>query len=390
MRRSPAVGRLLVRCVTEHDWSVALPEAVEAAAPLDLAAVTAAARFHGVAGCVHRSLLPREGRPGAVELAAAYHEGVDRHLRTLGDLAVLGRALDGAGVDWLVVKGPVLAEVVYPRADLRSYNDLDVLVRGRDVGAALAAVEAAGGELLDRNWPLLRRLGVAEMLVRLRHGTLLDLHWHLLGDPAVRRRFDVPLAELRDRARPVRLGTVGARTLDPVDTLLHLGLHATLSGADRLVWLKDVERAVAASPPAWDEVVARARRWGVGPPVAVALARSAAVLGAEVPDGVPEAAAAGRSWLVLAALADRVSPPARAGGRRSPSRVVSRAASRDTRSSAAELARRLAAAASSDDRFATVPPVADTDEASPRSARYAEGTDADRQAFLDAVASEDP
>lgn len=389
MRQSSAIGRLLVRCVTEHDWSVARPDAVEAASKVDLAAVIAAARFHGVVGCVHRSLVPAADRPGAAELVAAYHEGVDRHLRTLGDLAGLGRALDDAGVGWLVLKGPVLSEVVYPRADLRFYNDLDVLVRGRDLGVALSAVEAAGGELVDRNWPLLRELRVVEMLVRLRHGTLLDLHWHLLGDPEVRRRFAVPLGEIRERSRPVRLGTVDARTLDPVDTLLHLGLHATLSGGNRLVWLKDVERAVAAASPDWDEVAARARQWGAGPPVAVALARSAGVLAASVPTGVPEAVAGSRSWLVVAAAADRLSPVDRAGGGRSPSRIVSRATRGDTRSSAAELARRLRSAVSGADRLARTPAAPDTDATSPRSARHPGGSAADRQAFLDAVAADD-
>ena len=388
MGHSPAVGRLLVRCVTEHDWRVGLQEAVDAAGSLDLAAVTDAARFHGVTGCVYRSLQPLDGRPGASGLVAAYHEAVGHHVRALGDLAALGRALDAAGVGWLVVKGPVLAEVVYPRSDLRSYTDLDVLVAGRDLGAALSAVEAAGGELLDRNWPLLRELGVGELLARLRHGTLLDLHWHLLGAPSERRRFCVPLTELRERAGPVRLGTVDARTLDPVDTLLHLGLHASLSGGNRLVWLKDVERAVANAPPAWDEVVARARAWGVGPPVAIALARSAAVLGAAVPPGVPAAVAGGRAWPALAALADRLSPPMRASGNRSPSRVVSRAASRDTVTSAAELARRLVSAAANDSRFARTPPAPHTDEESPASPRHPRGTEADRQAFLDAVAAD--
>ncbi|MFP5377557.1 MAG: nucleotidyltransferase family protein [Acidimicrobiia bacterium] len=390
MGHASAVGRLLVRCVTEHDWSLPLPDAVEAASHLDLAVVAAAARFHGVSGCVYRSVLPLTGRPGAAGLVAGYHEGVDRHLRALGDLAVVGPSLDAAGLDWLVLKGPVLAEVVYPRADLRSYNDLDVLVPGRDLHAAVSAVEAAGGRVLERNWPLLKELGVGELLVRLRHGTLLDLHWQVINERRTRRRFDVPLADLHRRARPVRLGAVEARTPDATDTLLHLCLHASLSGGNRLVWLKDVERAVAAEPPAWEEVLDRARRWGVGPPVAIALARSAAVLGAAVPPDVPPALAGGRAWLRLASLADRLSPPERAHGDRSPSRIVSRASSRDAASSATELARRLLAAASDGRRLSRAPAGPDTDATSPRSTRHARGSEADRRAFLDAAAEEGP
>lgn len=390
MRRASAVGRLLVRCVTEHDWSVPLPEAVHLAESLDLAAVAAAARFHGVTGCVYRSLQPETSTPGAAVLVEDYRSDVDRHLRALGDLARLGRALDDRGIDWLVVKGPVLAEVVYPRSDLRGYNDLDVVIRGHDMAEALAAVEGTGGHLVDRNWPLLNRLQIGELLLRLHHGTLLDLHWHLLNEATTRRVFSVPMADLTARARPVRLGTVSARTLDATDTLLHLGFHGSLSGGDRLVWLKDVERAVAANPPDWDALVARARAWGVGPPVALALARSRALLGAAVPDGLPETLAQGRAWLTLAAAADRLSPPARASGNRSPSRIVSRAARRDGASSAAELARRLVRAASQRGRLSATPPTPDTDPDSPGSAHHPLGTAADRQAFLDAVADDAP
>lgn len=388
MRRSSVTGRLLVRCVTEHDWSVPLPAAVQLAEHVDLEAVACASRFHGVTGCVYRSLLPADATPGAGTLAGHYRQAVDRHVRALGDLARLSAALDGHGVPWLVLKGPVLSEAIYPRSDLRSYNDLDVLVAGRDLGAALAAAELAGGRVVYRNWPLLRELRVGEILLRLHHGTLLDLHWHLLNTADSRRTFDVPMAEIMERARPVPLGSVDAATLDPTDTLLHLGLHGSLSGGNRLVWLKDVERAIAVEPPSWDEVVTRARSWGIGPAVALAVGRSRTVLGAAVPAGVPEALAQGRAWLALAGVADRLSPPAQATGNRSPARVVSRSSRRDTASSVAELARRLLAALTGPGRFSRAPAEPDVDPDNPRSAHHVRGTPSDRQAFLDAVADE--
>jgi hypothetical protein len=56
-----------------------------------------------------------------------------------------------AGVPWLVVKGPALAEL-HGAPDLRAYSDLDVLVPSAAFGDALAALESAGAAVLARNW----------------------------------------------------------------------------------------------------------------------------------------------------------------------------------------------------------------------------------------------
>ncbi|HEX2701600.1 MAG TPA: nucleotidyltransferase family protein [Acidimicrobiales bacterium] len=385
MRPATATARLLVRCVTEHDWAVAPDGVAELADRSGPGRVAAAAEFHGVDGCVHHSLAPVVDPTRFAALGGAHRRSIDRHVRALGDLAAAAPALDDLGVPWLVVKGPVLAEAFYPRPDLRSYSDLDVVVPASALGDVLAAVEGTGGRVLDRNWRLLRELEVGQILLRMRHGTLLDLHWQLFNTAAVRRSMRGSMAELFERARLVRVGANEVRTLDAVDTLLHLSIHGTLSGGHRLLWLKDVERAVASDGPAWDEVVRRARAWGAGPAVALALSRAARVVGAAVPPGVPEALAGGRSYLAVAAAADRLAPPERSRGKRSLSLMVSRSARADTASTAAELARRMAAAVTDKRRLSLEPPKTDMDPANPASPRYEQSSDADRRAFLEAI-----
>jgi len=375
--------------VAEHDWAVAPEGVAELAARAGPERVTAAADFHGVSGCVHHTLAPVVAPGRFADLAAAHRGGIDRHLRALGDLARLAPALDALGVPWLVVKGPVLAELHYPRPDLRTYNDLDVVVPAGAMGDAMAAVEAQGGTLLDRNWPLLRELEVGEVLLRLPHGTLLDLHWHLFNVSAVRRTMRPPMAELLERARPVRLAGTAVHTLDALDTLVHLGAHGTLSGGHRLVWLKDLERVLAGDRPPWDDLVDRARAWGVGPAAALALSRARRVLGVAVPGGVPEAMAGGRAFLAAGAGADLLAPPARSNGNRSIGLLVSRSARADTASTAAELRRRLSAAAIPRGRPSLTPPANDMDPASPRSPRHDSGSEADRQAFFRAIVEDE-
>ncbi|MGI8684023.1 MAG: nucleotidyltransferase family protein [Acidimicrobiales bacterium] len=388
IRPATATARLLLRCVAEHDWATAPEGVADLAERAGPALVAAAAEFHGVSGCVHHSLAPVVDGARFAALAAAHRRGVERHVRALGELARLAPALDGMGGPWLVMKGPVLAELHYSRPDLRSYTDLDVVVPTTAVGHALAAVEATGGYVLDRNWPLLRELEVGEILVRLRHGTLLDLHWHLFNVPAVRRTFRSSMAEILERSRPAVLARTAVRTLDATDTLVHLGAHATLSGGHRLVWLKDLDRVIASGPPPWDDVVATARAWGVGPAVALSLDRARRILAVPVPPGVPEALAGGRAYLAAGAVADLVAPPARSSGRRSIGLMVSRAARPDTASTMAEFGRRLRAAVTDQRRPSLGPPTLDMDPGSRRSPRHDPGSDADRQAFLHAIASE--
>ena len=64
-------------------------------------------------------------------------------LRTAADLAPLARALDAADIRWVVVKGPVLS-AAYREPNVRSYNDLDVLVHPMDLPAVLDLLEAHG------------------------------------------------------------------------------------------------------------------------------------------------------------------------------------------------------------------------------------------------------
>lgn len=347
--------------------------------------LSAAAAFHGVTGFVHHRLAAAGEIGRLPELAAEQAGAIDRHVRALGDLAGLAPALDAIGVPWLVIKGPVLAESYYPRPDLRSYNDLDVVVPGQHLGAVLDAVHEVGGRLLDRNWPRLRELGVGELLLRLRHGTLLDLHWRVLSQPELRHQTCASSGTFLERARPVVLGGVRAMTLDPVDTLVHLGAHGTLSGGHRLIWLKDVAQAAGDDAPSWDDAVARARELGIGPAVALALARTRRVLGLDVPRGVPEAMAGGRSYLAAAAVGDVLAPPARSQGHRSVAQLLSRAARADTAATMAEIRRRLTAAVAGPGRFSLIQPPPDMDPTSAGSPRFEGPLSVERADFLETV-----
>jgi hypothetical protein len=227
-------------------------------------------------------------------LRTGYHAAAASHLSVSAELGTVAQLMGDLPYPWLVLKGPVLAELAYGDVGLRQYGDLDLLTSTAGFGHALEAIEHAGGKLLEANWPLMLRMRRGEVMLRLPHGGLGDLHWDLVCDSSQRAHFAVQTDELLERAVTVRLSGVDVRALEPTDQVLHLCLHGAMSGGHHLVWLKDIERAVASSPPDWDELVGRARRYRLGLVCALMLQRARDVTGAEVPSAIIEVLAPGR------------------------------------------------------------------------------------------------
>lgn len=382
------VERILVDCVRATPPRPLAP--ARAPGVLDPRALAGAADFHRVVAYVRESLRDTPGVDQAVldALERMYQDQVRTHLRVLHDLSKVSAGLGRAGIPWLVLKGPVLA-TQYPRADLRGYTDLDLVVPGAALRDAVAALYDDGTTMIDRNWELLRRTTPGEVHLRLAHGTTADLHWHLLNRAALRVAFRVEMTGVFERARSVQLGPVLARTLGAADTVVHLGLHGCLSGGNRIGWLKDIEQCLLYERPDWDEVVARAHEWGAGLALGAMLVRAQRVLALHVPQSVVRSLTPGRTWRAVVALADRAAPLERSTGHRSLPRMMALSTRADARSSLFTLARYAAGWVGEGGLFRRDPPGGpNRDPTSADSVLHAAGTDGDRAAYFAAVTAE--
>jgi hypothetical protein len=269
------------------------------------------ARGHGMLSALAVGLRGVPGVDAALraELEGWYHRALAGHMRALGDTAAACAALESAGVPAIVTKGPVLAEVIYPRPDVRTYSDVDLFIPQRRFGDGLAALEMAGCSVLDRNWRLISRQMRGQLHARATHGTPLDVHWHLLNHRATRQGLAVPMDELFERRRMVSIGMAQVATFEATDTLLTLSLHAAVGGGARLSWLRDIDYTIRQESPDWDAVVARARAWRCGALVGVVLGRAHRLLGTPVPNDVLAALRGGRTWATLLRGAEMLSPP---------------------------------------------------------------------------------
>ena len=163
-------------------------------------------------------------------------------LRILEGLRWFGALMGAEDIPWLTFKGPVVAQLLYEPVVLRTFQDLDLLVPRADFSRAIVALEREGGALLDRNWRLISREGRAQLHVALPLETEADVHWHVLNRHTIRSSFTLDMRGAFERARTVDVEGIPAPTFDPVDTIVHLALHASLGGADRLSWFDDIRR----------------------------------------------------------------------------------------------------------------------------------------------------
>ncbi len=270
-------------------------------------------------------------------LQTAYLVAAVSHQQCLAQLGELSELLSELDEPWVVVKGPVLTERSYGDPGLRYYGDVDVVVSPSGYAGALALMEAAGGHIPDLNWPLITKQGKAELPISFPLGVEVDLHWQLLVSRRARTRFRFPIHEVLDRRRSLNVGGTVVDALDPVDEVLHLSVHGSLSGGHYLLWLKDIERTVTREHPDWDVLVDRARRWHLDLVSALQLERARSLLGAPVPASVVQDLARDRMWFRWWCRGEEREGNARWGRMTDTGRTIVRATSGDTRTSALQL-----------------------------------------------------
>ena len=319
------------------------PGDVAGLSPEDLAGLVEAARYHRVVGFVYHALKDVAGAdPGAVaRLERFYRQALAVHLHVLGTLRRVADALGPLDGDWLVVKGPVLAQLAYRRPGLRLYQDLDLVIPRRRFADAIERLEAAQFSLVDRNWELLRRLMIGELVVAAPRSPEVDVHWDIRYDRELRRSITISTDALVERARTVEVGGAPVRTFDPADTLIFLAMHGSKQGGDRLIWLKDIERSIANDPPDWNEVVERATSGGVQLVVGSMLLRARTTVAAAVPDDALQALLPSRTWRRAFAGLERFFPVERSSGFGTPTTLLVRSMRRDVRSTLATAAKGL-------------------------------------------------
>lgn len=217
-------------------------------------------------------------------LSDALIAGRARHLMMTRALApVLGR-FSADGIPAIVLKGPALAETVYPDPAWRPFGDLDILVRREDRRRADAALLALGHRRVAdaHTWEFDIEYDGATLYAGA-DGIHVDLHWALVTEPRYAWSGHADGA-VWERAAPLTLAGRPALALARDDLVLylatHLAVHHALGGVLRH-W--DVALVLGAGPLDWDALVRRAARWRVRRPLYFVLREVERAFGPLVP-----------------------------------------------------------------------------------------------------------
>ena len=226
--------RALVLCACCEDLLVAdvtsrLRAALGAVTDWDLLGVVASR--HGMLSLLYRRVadLCPEAVPAAV--LSSWKGGAvriaRRSLLMQSQLISYLERLTEAKVPALVVKGPALAEQLYRDSTLRSFCDLDVLVRPSDVETARRVALAAGyveRYPVDAVSASMLQTGEQEIgFTHRRTSVALDLHWRL--GPRI-ARDSLSADDLFSRSGRVELLHREVPSLGPLDVVLLVAVHA--------------------------------------------------------------------------------------------------------------------------------------------------------------------
>ena len=224
---------------------------------LDWDALVEAAEYHGLAPSLYRivnsacpALVPENV---ASVLRDCYRDSARRSLILTARLFVLLDAFEAEGIPVVPLKGPVLAESLYPDPLLRPFSDLDLLIHKQDVPAALRLLTqglptqeryALGAHLARLSLPALMKLN-CELLFRQERMPQVDIQWDT-AQPGYPFRFDVEIL-WRSLGR-TRIGGREVASPSAESLLLFLCVHGAKHLWSRLQWLGDVARLVRVQP----------------------------------------------------------------------------------------------------------------------------------------------
>jgi hypothetical protein len=196
--------------------------------------------------------------PGLLEyLRRRYFEISARNYRLAKEAVDLALLLQEQGIAVLAYKGPAVAIAAYGDLALRQYQDIDLVIRHRDLRGALDLLVRRGFEITADSC----RPDDPREVARSHEVTLaapgksyfVDLHWRLA--PKQPRAFCPDVEKMWDRIETVQLPHGSVSTFCREDLFLALCCHGTGHQWCPLKWLLDIAE-ILRSPAGldWDRI----------------------------------------------------------------------------------------------------------------------------------------
>jgi hypothetical protein len=232
-------------------------------------------------------------------LAASYQQALVTNSSLLRAQQAIISTLSSNGIQAIPLKGPSLALRLYGNLGLRPINDIDLLIRRRDIARLDQILQRHGYHPLGARakWMGYAALLHADLAYRAPQGAKIEMHWELTHQPIYRIGLRANSAWVRTRILTLMGNNMPC--LDAADELRFLCLHCTVDhrltmghpmelARIRLIWLVDIAQLIQSLPADWswstftNETIALR----LATPILIALAHCQAYLDLHVPPRV--------------------------------------------------------------------------------------------------------
>lgn len=311
LKEHPSIGAassskewaLLVECARANPDRQRLEKMIHE--PLDWTVLSELAEEHGLLGLVALQLRDCGKASLPAEVSQTWRERQRSQalftLRLTAEMFRLFEQFAAAGLEALVIKGPVLSVRCYGDPGARQYGDLDLIARDKDILRATELMIGLGYEPRVSLTAIQANKAPGEYAFR-QADTKLLVEFH------TERTFryhpqPLPLENLFERQTRVAIDAHEIPALSPEDELILICIHGGKHFWERLSYATDVAAFVKREQLDWGRVKSAAEEVGAQRMLCVGLKLAAEVLGAPLPE---EIAASVRSDPAVAMLAKQI------------------------------------------------------------------------------------
>lgn len=203
----------------------------------------------------------------AHQLRSASMASVATSMMVESSVAPAADALDGAGVDWRLLKGAATSHLLYPRPGWRTISDVDLLVRPTDLARALKALGAIAATGPNVAYGPASAAAQKEYLITDTNGVELDIHQAIQGE-LLASRLPIEALFVAGQSLTVTGRAITAPSMPAM--LVHAVLHLTSAGApmSTVPDIARLTRVCTPSDPLLDELLRSAESrnlfaWGL-------------------------------------------------------------------------------------------------------------------------------
>jgi hypothetical protein len=282
---SPEVRALLAcaRGALDEKNLAAFGVALAACPSVDRLCETAVA--HGMLGHLHRLVTSGPDPLLAERLGELQRLSVQRNLRQTGYLLRVLELLRTAGVEAMPFKGPVWAKCLYDDIAMRSWADLDVIIRHEQVAAAREVLLAHGLVDASRFSDRITRLkkgGWGQVALSAGdRGVTLELHWEVTSGFSVGALQAESLLSRADHLQLLEREVLAPCAIDRLLITCLNGARDRWDSVEGLLGLAVQMRQ--ATDPFWPDAVAAAQSAGCRRRLIVGVAHACRVFGLQIP-----------------------------------------------------------------------------------------------------------